>query len=106
MPSLTKVNKKGIYTSPPHVVLEDLSLLVPMDCRVGDLITALKNISPVVMHVQLGEEPRTLNDNMKSVFLHVSYHDPKKTLSSNDTKPLREKILKAVSEKFNGKLRT
>lgn len=100
-----KLTTKNVYTNPPHVILEDLSIIVPATCRVGELIAQLVKSSPLVMQVALGEDPRDVQNGNKSVFLHITYHNEKKSLSADDIKPAKQALVKIITDNFNGRLR-
>lgn len=93
-----------VVTSPPQVILQDLSLLVPQEVPVGELLTSLKKVDSRLYSVELGEDPHTLGDQ-KTVFIRLAYHDPEKTLSDEDVQPLRAKILEFLQTKFEAQLR-
>lgn len=89
-----------ILTTPPQVILEDWSLLTPDDTAVGELLATIAGRSPLVSHVELGEDPRPLANNQKSVFVKVTYSDPTRTLSAADVDPVRTDILRELATRF------
>jgi phenylalanyl-tRNA synthetase beta chain len=94
-----------ILTTPPQMILEDWSLLVPEETRVGELLALVSAHSPLVRKVELGEEPRALQDGQKSIFVKIAFHDPTRTLKAEDIVSTRQSILEELRYKFNAKLR-
>ena len=92
----TKVYKP-IPKYPPSY--EDLALIIPPETPIGPLIETLKKVDPLVADV-------TLLDSYENVrTLHVTYLSPEKNLTTEDLRPIREKILKVAEEKFNALLK-
>lgn len=95
-----------VHTSIPQVVYEDISVAVPMSAKVGEMISAVRGISPYIYSVALGEDPRELEKGVtKSVFLKIRFSDAKRALESRDVEPIRTKIVKLLAEKFDAHLR-
>lgn len=101
----TRYTKVKIFTAPPQVILEDISIVVPSDVKVGELIEAIKEQSTVVSKVSLGEEPRDFGEGKKTVFLHITYLDKEKTMSTDDVTPIRSKIIGMLENLYKAKLR-
>jgi len=93
-----------VVTSPPQVILQDLSLLIPQDVQVGELLDALKKVDSRLYKVELGEDPHSMGDQ-KAIFIHLAYHDPKQSLSDQDVQPLRGKILALLETEYQARLR-
>ena len=89
-----------VLTSPPQLILQDLSLSVPLEAPVGDLIRDIQSVSPLVYSVELGELPFATGER-KNVFLHLAYHDPNQTLRTEDVQPVREQIVELVRPNSN-----
>lgn len=90
--------KPSILTAPPQLVLQDFSLLAPAKLPVGQILELIKQINPLVYKVKLGELPQSNDNETKSVFINVSYHDPQRTLSTQDVEPVRENIIKQLQK--------
>jgi phenylalanyl-tRNA synthetase beta chain len=83
---------------PPSV--EDLAFTVPDKFAVGPLIEALKHVDPHVCDVTLLD----VHGNTRT--LHITYLDPKKTLTNEEIAPLREKLLECAKHQFKISLKT
>lgn len=92
---------RTVRTTPPQRIFEDFSIIVPNTVAVGELIQAARALDTKIYSVELGENPREQGSDKKKVFLKVSYHDPTKTLSTQDVVPLRDLLMKMLWEKFN-----
>jgi len=93
-----------VLTTPPQIIFEDLSITVPKNIQVGELINVIKNISPLLYRVELGENPRYM-DAAKTVFLELSFCSFEKTLSTKDVESVREKIIETLEDQYEAKLR-
>lgn len=100
-----KLEEKDVYTIPPHRIYEDFSFIVESSVKVGEVIDHIKNTSPLVKRVRLGESPRELSDNKKSIFLKVVFESKDKVLSDADVKPVRDKIISGLQAKFGAVFR-
>jgi len=94
-----------ILTTPPQMILEDWSLLVPEDAKVGEILAHVSGSSPLVQKVSLGEEPRSLDNGQKTVFFKVAFHDPTRTLKAEDVVSTRQSILTELATRFNAQVR-
>lgn len=94
-----------ILTAPPQIILEDWSLLVPQDTRVGEMLALITANSPLVRKVELGEEPRILENGKKSVFVKVAFHDPTRTLKSDDLVSVRQNLMQELATRFQAEVR-
>ena len=101
----TDKDTKRILTSPPQIILQDLSIIVNKDVKVGDVIDQVKMCSDYVYKIKLGEEPTILHDGKKTVFLNLVFHSDARTLTNEDIEPQRNIIIKMLEEKFNAKIR-
>ncbi|MET1010518.1 MAG: phenylalanine--tRNA ligase subunit beta, partial [Gaiellaceae bacterium] len=89
-------------------VHQDLAFVVPEDLLAGDLVAAgreaagaeLRDVA--IFDVYRGEP---IPDGKKSVALHVSFQSPERTLSDEDARAIRERIVDALAEKFGAELR-
>lgn len=94
-----EVDTTEVRITPPQRIFEDFSITVPQTVPVGDLIQAAQKVDARIYSVQLGETPREQGDK-KKVFLQVAYHDPAKTLSTQDVVPVRDALMKMLWQKF------
>ncbi|MCL5411373.1 MAG: phenylalanine--tRNA ligase subunit beta [Patescibacteria group bacterium] len=89
-------------------VEEDLALVVNKDVLVGNLIATIKSAGgSLVVWAQPFDvyEDLRLGLNKKSIAIRIKYQSPEKTLTDNDVKVLRQKILKALEKEHEGVLR-
>ena len=74
------------------VVTEDLTFTLPKKIRVGELIKVIKQVSTLVTNVEL-KDIYKLNYSFS-----ITYHDPKRNLSSENLKPVRKKIVETLEK--------
>lgn len=78
---------------------EDIALIVPPQTNIGPMIETLKKVDPMISDV-------TLLDNFGDTrTLHITYLSSDSNLTSEDVRPVREKILHTAQEKFNAALK-
>lgn len=100
-----KTESITVLTSPPKLVLQDLSLVSPQRVEVGQVLQSLKNCDDQVFEVMLGENPKDLGDGYKSMFIKLSFSSPDNANVSKDkVDKLRIKILKMLKSKYKIKL--
>lgn len=102
--SIKRESNQKVLTTPPQVLFEDLSITVPKNIRVGELIDIIKNVSPLLYKVELGENPRDM-ETTKTVFLKLSFCSFDKPLNSKDIEPVRKEIIKTIENRYEAKLR-
>ena len=89
-------------------VHQDLAFVVDEDLPAGDLVAAAKEAAGLelrtvsVFDVYRGEP---IPAGRKSVALHVSFQSPERTLSDEDARAIRERIVVALGERFGAELR-
>ena len=89
-------------------VHQDLAFVVPEDVLAGDLVAAAREAAGAelrdvaIFDVYRGEP---IPEGKKSVALHVSFQSPERTLSDEDARAIRERIVAALAEKFGAELR-
>ncbi len=99
-------DKYKTYTSPPQLILEDLSFSIPEDIKVGDVINKLMCLDDKIHHIALGEKPRVLDNNMKSIFLKIQFHDENTSLSRVDIVPIKENIIALLQSEFGAAIKS
>lgn len=99
------LQKIAIRTTVPQVVFEDLSLAAPHDVRVGEVISAVRAISPLLYRVELGEYPRKLSETEKSIFLKLQYHTRDGQIATDKVQAVRQEILDLLQATFKTSLR-
>lgn len=88
---------RSIPKHPP--VIEDMAFVLPPKTSIGPLITTLKKASPLVVSVKLFdsyEDTRTLR---------ITYQHPSKNLTTEDVRPVRDRLVRLVKEKFDASLK-
>lgn len=98
---LAHVRQKRTYTPPSKYppLVEDIAVIAPSDVTTGDLLEALAKQSPLITEVTL------LDKYQETRTFHIVYQSMSKNLTSEDIKPIREKILKLLHETFHAKLK-
>jgi len=87
---------------------QDLAFAVPEDVLAGDLVAAARAaagselVSMDVFDVYHGEQ---VGPGRKSVAFRVAFQSPEGTLSDEDARELRERIVAALGERFGAELR-
>ncbi len=77
---------------------EDVTFTLPEKTFTGELIKAVKQVSPYLVSVDL---KGIYQQNYTFTF---SYHNPSENLTAEDITPLRKKVVKLVEKQFGGKL--
>ena len=89
-------------------VHQDLALVVAEDVLAGDLVTAARAAAgPELRDIRIFDVYRgdPIPADKKSVALHVSFQSPERTLSDEDAREIRERIVAALKEQFDAELR-
>ena len=89
-------------------VHQDLAFVVDEDVLAGDLVAAAREAAGAELRdvAHLRRLPgRADPGGKKSVALHVSFQSPERTLSDEDARAIRERIVAALAEKFGAELR-
>lgn len=94
-----------LFTTPPQLLFHDFSFVVQATTPVGPILEEIKRVDPLVYDVTLGESPRKIDEDKKTIFIHVSYHDSEKTLTEEDVQGAREKILNLLKDRFSAEVR-
>lgn len=77
---------------PPFI--EDISLVIPAKTNLGPLITTIKSVSPLIGNIEL------IDSYQNTRTFRLTYQSDKKSLSDEEVKPIREKIIAVLGEKF------
>jgi phenylalanyl-tRNA synthetase beta chain len=89
-------------------VHQDLAFVVAEDVLAGDLVAAVREAAGselrdvAIFDVYRGEP---IPAGRKSVALHVSFQSPERTLSDEDARAIRERIVAGLAERFGAELR-
>ena len=101
-----RVSYEDVVSFP--AVHQDLAFVVDEDVLAGDLVEAAREAAGpelrevVVFDVYRGEP---IPAGRKSVALHVAFQSPERTLSDEDARAIRERIVDALAERFDAELR-
>jgi phenylalanyl-tRNA synthetase beta chain len=88
---------KALPKYPP--IVEDISLTAKEFVKTVDLISGIKNQSPLVANVTLLDQ----FDNSRT--FHIIYQHKERNLTMDEVSKIRGKILKKLKEKFNAELK-
>jgi phenylalanyl-tRNA synthetase beta chain len=97
---------EDVITFPP--VRQDLAFTVPEDVTAGDLVAAASEAAGSALRemrafdVYRGEQ---VGSGRKSVAFSVAFQSPERTLTDEDAAELRNRIVKALAERFGAQLR-
>jgi phenylalanyl-tRNA synthetase beta chain len=90
------VNPSQLYhIAPPYPpVIEDVSFLVDNKTKTGDMLHAISSFDPIISDVKL------LDAYQNKRTFRIIYQDPKKNLSTEDVRPVREKLIQNIEKTF------
>ena len=89
-------------------VHQDLAFVVDEEVLAGELIEAAREAAgPELRDVRAFDVYRgePIPAGRKSLALHVSFQSPERTLSDEDARAIRERVVAALGEKFDAELR-
>jgi phenylalanyl-tRNA synthetase beta chain len=101
-----RIEYEDVITYP--AVRQDLAFVVDEDVLVGDLLAAAREAAgPELREVAVFDVYRgdPIPPGRKSVALHVSFQSPERTLSDDDARILRDRIVEALAARFGAELR-
>lgn len=81
-------------------IIEDLSFTFSKETAVGPVIQAIEAVDSLIKSVDL------IDSFENNRTFRITYQHSEKNLNENETKPLRQKIVKLVEKRFNGVLKT
>jgi len=79
-------------------IIEDLTFTLPEKTQLGQVISDLKSLSPLLKKIGLSD---VFGQNMT---LRFTYTDPTKNITVDEVSPLRKKVVQTVAEKWSGNL--
>lgn len=92
--------KKYTPTAIFPAIIEDFAFIAPGGTFVGQMIEEIKTVSKLIAKVEL-------LDSFKEIrTFRVIYQDPKKTLTDQEVKGIREKIIKNLKDKFKANIKS
>jgi phenylalanyl-tRNA synthetase beta chain len=89
-------------------LIEDLDIIIEEKIPVGEVIETIKQaVKPNISNIQLIDlyKNNKIGQNNKSITFRITYQAKNRTLTSKETTIIREKIKKALEEKFKAKTR-
>ena len=91
----------SVFTSPPLVVFQDLSLVAPVEARVGEVLDTIRKVDKRIFEVELGEEPKIIDNQNKTLFIKFSLRNQNDSnVSKKDIDDLRQQILNKLKKNF------
>jgi phenylalanyl-tRNA synthetase beta chain len=87
---------------------QDLAFVVAEDVAAGDVIAAAREAAgPELLDMRVFDVYRggQIPDGKKSIAFRVAFQSPERTLSDDDARVLRDKIVSALAERFDAELR-
>ena len=101
-----RITYEDVITFP--ALRQDLAFVVDEDVLAGDLIAAAREAAgPELREVRVFDVYRggQIPEGRKSVALRVAFQSPERTLSDEDARAIRERIVGALAERFDAELR-
>jgi phenylalanyl-tRNA synthetase beta chain len=89
-------------------VRQDLAFVVPEDVAAADLEAAMREAAgPELREVRVFDEYRSpeLGEGKRSLAFRVEFQSPERTLSDEDARALRDRIVARLAERFGAELR-
>lgn len=96
---LAKTTKTYIPIPKYPAIIEDLTFILKPKTLLGDLIQSISSASSIIQSVEL------IDSYQNTRTLRITYQNPKKTLTAQEVKKLREKIINLGQKKFGAKLK-
>jgi phenylalanyl-tRNA synthetase beta chain len=88
-------------------VRQDLAFVVGEDVAVGELVGTARAAAPELREARVFDVYRggQIPEGRKSVALRVAFQSPERTLSDEDARQIRERIVAALGERYGAELR-
>lgn len=103
------IKKEKDYQPLPKypAIIRDLSILVPRDVLVDEVLNIIENVSPLIYDVDLFDiyEGEELPENKKSLSFKIIYQSNEKTLSNEETNKIHQKLIKILEENSEWEVR-
>lgn len=78
---------------------EDLAFIVPDKTLVGPMVDAMKQVNPLIIEVTL------LDTYENTRTFHITYQSKDKSLTTEEIRPIREKLIQSMEASFSAKLK-
>jgi phenylalanyl-tRNA synthetase beta chain len=101
-----RIEYQDVVTYP--AVRQDLAFVVEEEVLAGELVAAARDAAgPALSEARVFDVYRgdPIPAGRKSVALHVAFQSPERTLSDDDARALRERIVTELDERFGAELR-
>jgi len=88
-------------------VHQDLAFVVDDGLLAGELVDVVREVAPELREVRVFDVYRgdQVPPGRQSIALHVSFQSPERTLSDEDAREIRERIVATLAERFGAELR-
>jgi phenylalanyl-tRNA synthetase beta chain len=108
---LTSIKKEKFYINPSKYpkMIRDLSVVVPVDTFVNEIIYKIKSVDDKflrdieIFDIYQGE---SLPKNKKNISFHITYQSKNKTLISKEVDGIQNKIIKLINSNFGWQVRS
>lgn len=81
-----------------NAVIEDLTFTIAGEVTIAELLSAMKNVSPLIRNVEF------LNQYKQNVSFRITYHDTELQISDVTVTKLRKEMIAVVEKTFEAKL--
>ncbi|MFS8158752.1 MAG: hypothetical protein ACMG6E_00805 [Candidatus Roizmanbacteria bacterium] len=99
------VDVMQVLTTPPQTIGRDISFTVKQSISVGPIIQSISKTSLIITKVELGEDPRMIQDGLKSLFLHITFSDRENTLTDESVERIMKEVIEKLTEKYKASVR-
>lgn len=80
------------------LIVEDFTFTLPEKTLVGEILTTMKNVSPLIYTVELSDIYK------RNYTFTVKFLDPNKNLSKDEVEPIRAKLIQSLSDRYKATL--
>ena len=91
-----------VITSAP--IIEDLTFALPTHTYIGQVISAMKAVSPLIFTITQKDLYRPANADLQNITFTLVYRHPKQTLSVKDIVPIRKKVVLKLKKVYRAEL--
>lgn len=88
-------------------MIQDISMLIPYSVRWQDIEKKINAVSPLITDVELFDiyEGKDIEKSKRSLAFHITFHNPTKTLTSNEVDRLMKQVKEMLVKEFGVKIR-
>lgn len=100
--ALKKLKKERVFKGIPKypAQIENLSLVIPPQIKVGDVIKIIRKSHKYVSSVEL------IDKYEKAYTFRIQYQHPRKTLTDKEVEEVRKKFLRTLEEKYSVRIKS